>query len=226
MCGRYVSRLDAAMERAWGLSRPPAPFESYNIAPTQHVPVVRERDGERLCELLRWGLVPFWAKGVPPKLSTINARVETVATAASYRGPWKRGQRCILPATGFYEWQLREAGKQPFFIHLTDQTLFGLAGLWDASTNADRAVLESCTILTMPANPLMAEIHNAKARMPAILRREDHDAWLAGDADAAMNCIAPYPQELMRAYPVSTVVNSPRNNEARLIEPLGVYSGH
>jgi putative SOS response-associated peptidase YedK len=107
------------------------------------VPAVRERDGERLCELLRWGLVPFWAKGVPPRLSTINARVETVATAASYRGPWKRGQRCILPATGFYEWQVRESGKQPFYIYLTDQSLFGFAGLWDASTGADGVVLES-----------------------------------------------------------------------------------
>ncbi len=166
--------------------------------------------------------MPFWAKGVPPKLSTINARVETVATAASYRGPWKRGQRCILPATGFYEWQLRESGKQPFYIFLTEQSLFGFAGLWDASTNTDGEVLESCTILTMPANPLMAEIHNVKARMPAILRRDDHDAWLSGDADTAMNCITAYPQELMRAYPVSTVVNSPRNNELRLIEPLAV----
>jgi len=129
MCGRYASRLDAAMERAWGLSRPPSPFESYNVAPTQRVPVVRQRGGERLCELLRWGLVPFWAKGVPPKLSTINARVETVASAASYRGPWKRGQRCILPATGFYEWQIRESAKQPFYIFLTDQSLFGFAGL-------------------------------------------------------------------------------------------------
>lgn len=229
MCGRFVSATPPD-EIATYFGAEPAGDEgwsaNYNVAPTTGVLAVRDDDGARRLETMRWGLVPFWAKGVPPKLSTINARVETVATAASYRGPWKRGQRCILPATGFYEWQLREAGKQPFFIHLTDQTLFGLAGLWDASTNADRAVLESCTILTMPANPLMAEIHNAKARMPAILRREDHDAWLAGDADAAMNCIAPYPQELMRAYPVSTVVNSPRNNEARLIEPLGVYSGH
>jgi putative SOS response-associated peptidase YedK len=220
MCGRYVSKLDAAMERAWGLSRPPSPFESYNVAPTQRVPVVRERDGERLCELLRWGLVPAWAKGIPPKLSTINARVETVATAPSYRGPWKHRQRCILPAIGFYEWQIRESGKQPFYIHLVDQLLFGFAGLWDASIAADGAVLESCTVLTMPANPLMAEIHNAKARMPAILRREDHDAWLTGDAEAAMRCLVPYPQELMRAYPVSTAVNSPRSNGPRLIEPM------
>ena len=81
MCGRYVSKIDAALERDWALTRPPPLFESYNIAPTTAVPVVRERDGQRLCELLRWGLVPFWAKGIPPKLSTINARIETIATA-------------------------------------------------------------------------------------------------------------------------------------------------
>ena len=129
MCGRYVSKVDAALERDWGLSKAPPIFESYNIAPTQKVPVVRERDGERTCELLRWGLVPFWAKGIPTKLSTINARVETVATAATYRGPWKRGQRCILPAIGFYEWQVLDDGKkQPYYISLEDQPLLRPGG--------------------------------------------------------------------------------------------------
>ena len=209
------------MERDWDLSKSAPVFESYNIAPTQNVPVVRERDGERTCELIRWGLVPFWAKGIPTKLSTINARVETVATAATYRGPWKRGQRCILPALGFYEWHVLEDGKkQPYYISLEDQPLFGLAGLWDRSEAADGAAIESCTIITMPANPMMAEIHNTKARMPAILRWEDHDAWLTGDSLTASDCLQSYPQKLMRAHRVSTVVNSPRNNEARLIEPL------
>lgn len=219
MCGRYVSKIDASLERDWALTRPPPLFESYNVAPTTAVPVVREREGERTCELIRWGLVPFWAKGIPPKLSTINARVETIATAATYRTPWKRGQRCILPATGFYEWQVRESGKQPWYIHLANQSVFGLAGLWDASVAADGSVLESCTIITMPANPFMAEIHNSKARMPAILRREDHDAWLAGDAAAALDCVQPYAESQMLAHTVSTAVNSPRNNLARLIEP-------
>jgi putative SOS response-associated peptidase YedK len=219
MCGRYVSKIDASLERDWSLARPPPLFESYNVAPTTRVPVVRERDGERACKLLRWGLVPFWARGVPPKLSTINARVETLATAPTWRGPWKRGQRCLLPAVGFYEWQVRESGKQPWYIHLADQPVFGLAGLWDASEAADGTVLESCAIITLPANPFMAEIHNSKARMPAIIRRQDHDAWLAGDAAAAMACLAPYPQEQMLAHTVSTAVNSPRNNTPRLVQP-------
>ena len=221
MCGRYVSKIEAALERVWELTRPPPLFESYNIAPTTAVPVVRQTGGERTCDLLRWGLVPFWAKGVPPKLSTINARVETIASAASYRGPWKRGQRCILPALGFYEWQVREAGKQPWYISLDDQIVFGLAGLWDASTAADGTVLESCTIITMPANPFMAEIHNSKVRMPAILARGDHDAWLMGDASSALGCLRPYPERNLRAHTVSTAVNSPRNNAPRLIEPAG-----
>lgn len=219
MCGRYVSKLDAAMEREWALSRAPPVFESYNIAPTRNVPVVREQEGQRSCELIRWGLVPAWARGIPPKLSTINARIETIATAASYRGPWKHGQRCILPALGFYEWQVRDTGKQPFYICLADRALFGLAGLWERSLAADGSALESVTIITMPANPMMAEIHNGKARMPAILRHEDHDAWLTGKPETALACLREYPEAEMRAYPVSTAVNSPRNNDPRLLLP-------
>ncbi len=221
VCGRYVSKIEAALERDWALTRPAPLFESYNIAPTTAVPVVREGDGARACELLRWGLVPFWAKGIPPRLSTINARIETIATAPSYRGPWQHGRRCLLPALGFYEWQVRDDGKQPWFIHLEDQPLFGLAGLWDASIAADGSVLESCTIITMPANAFMTGIHNSRARMPAILRREDHAAWLAGDTGTALACLLPYPEKQMLAHPVSTAVNSPRNNTARLIEPAG-----
>ena len=221
MCGRYVAKIDAALERDWALTRPPPLFASYNIAPTTPVPAVRERNGERLCELLRWGLVPFWAKGLPPKLSTINARLETIATAPSYRGPWQRGQRCILPALGFYEWQVGDAGKQPWYIHIKDQSVFGLAGLWEASTTPEGLTVESCTIITMPANPFMAEIHNSKARMPAILRRADHAVWPAGDATAALHCLRPSPEDQMLAHTVSIAVNSPRNNTAGLLEPAG-----
>ena len=219
MCGRYVSKLEAVLEREWALSRAPPPFESYNVAPTQNVPVVRQRDGLRLCELLRWGLVPYRAMGIPPKFSTINARVETIATVPTYRGPWQRGQRCVLPALGFYEWQLVGGRKQPWYIHLTDQQVFGFAGLWDASPTASGEKLESVTMITVPANPFMAEIHNTKARMPAILRREDLDTWLSGDPGAAYACLAPYPEALMAAHTVSTAVNSPKNDQPELREP-------
>ncbi len=216
MCGRYVSRVDAALERAWALSGTPPFFESYNVAPSQRVPVVRDQDTGRECVLLRWGLVPFWARGIPPKYSTINARLEGLQQAASYRGPWKRGQRCILPALGFYEWHVEGRGKQPYYIYLPDREVFGLAGLWERSETDDGRVLESCTIITLPANALLAEIHNARQRMPAILRREDHDTWLAADSEAALGCLAPYPDDQMAAHRVSTRVNSPRNNDARL----------
>jgi putative SOS response-associated peptidase YedK len=210
------------MEREFTIRRKHWVFEpSYNVAPSQQVPAIRMNDGEPEGLLLRWGLVPFFAKGIPPKYSTINARVETLETAASYRGPWKRGQRCILPAAGFYEWQVLPDGKkQPYYITVADQDLFGFAGLWDRSVSEGDSAIESATIITMAANPLMAEIHNVKARMPAILAREDRDAWLAGSLDDARSALKPYPADLMVAWPVSTRVNTPRNNSAQLIEPL------
>ena len=120
MCGRYVSPDDVAIEREFKLL--PAEFkfpESFNVAPTQRVPVIRQKPQGRVLELLRWGLIPFFAKGEPGKYSTINARIETVETSPSYRGPWKRGQRCLIVTRGFYEWHTNDDGRKlPYFIHL------------------------------------------------------------------------------------------------------------
>ena len=118
-----------------------------------------------------------------PKFSTINATVERLTEAASWRDPVSRGQRCILPACGFYEWQVQAEGrsKQPYYITLDDQNIFGFAGIWDRSRRDDDTRIESCAIITMPASPLMSEIHNAKQRMPAILSRQDRDAWVSPD---------------------------------------------
>jgi putative SOS response-associated peptidase YedK len=220
MCGRYVSPDIAEAERyflvhllRWGFER------SYNVAPTQQVPVVRMADGAREGVTLRWGLVPYFAKGIPPKYSTINATIEKITDAATWRGPWKRGQRCILPAQGFYEWHLNEDGsKTPFYITCADQPLFGFAGLWDSSRSDDGSLLESCTIITMPPNALLAEIHNVKQRMPAILQSEDINAWLAGSPEEARAALKPYPADSMVAWPVSRRVNTPRNNHVSLIE--------
>jgi putative SOS response-associated peptidase YedK len=225
MCGRYVTKDQAAIERAFSIVKPWWRFEtSYNVAPSQQVPVVRSAAGEREGVMMRWGLVPFFAKGVPPKYSTINARVETVETAASYRGPWKRGQRCIQVAAGFYEWHLGADGrKQPFFIHLADREIFGFAGLWDRSITSDGTAVESCVHITMPGNALMRNIHNAgnnPHRMPAILRPEEYEAWLSGTADEARAALIQYPADLMDAFPVSTRVNSPKNDDSSLIVPL------
>jgi putative SOS response-associated peptidase YedK len=225
VCGRYVSPDDAAIEREFNLIRTPG-FDigpNFNVAPTQSVPVVRSVKGVRQLSLMRWGLVPFFAKGIPGAYSTINARIETIETAASYRGPWKRGQRCIIPATGFYEWHVNADGKkQPFYIRVADHDVHGYAGLWDASMREDGTVLESCTIITMPANPLMGSIHNApgKQRMPVILRRDDYEIWLSGSVNDARSALKQYPSDGMRAWPVSTRVNAPKNNDASLIETM------
>jgi putative SOS response-associated peptidase YedK len=178
------------------------------------------REGEHTVQLMRFGLVPFWSHGIAPKYSTINATVERLRTAPTFRGPWRRGQRCIVPVIGFYEWQVQPDGKkQPYFIHVTDRPEFGLAAVWDRSEADDGSAVESFAIITLPASPFMAEIHNAKKRQPAILRHEDHDAWLMGGPDRAFAALKPYPDDLLIAYRISTRVNAPKNNDAELIQP-------
>jgi putative SOS response-associated peptidase YedK len=221
MCGRFVARTDSRWEAFFGLKRPPPPFESYNIAPSQQVPVVyRAADGND-CGLMRWGLIPFFAKGIAGKYSTINARSETMATSPAYRTAWKRSQRCIIPANGFYEWQQLDDGKRPWFIHLSDQDLFGFAGLWDQSVTADGQTIHSFTICTLPASPFMAAIHNTSFREPAILRPADHEAWLAGSLEQAQQTLRPAVPGMLAAHPVSRRVNSPRHNGVELMSPWG-----
>jgi len=225
MCGRYILRMQDKYLREWNLHGPPAwVTTSYNIAPTQQVPVMRIENGGPVAAMVRWGLIPAFAHGQPGKFSTINARMESVETAPSFRTAWKRGQRCIQPASGFYEWHVDAQGrKTPYLVTLADQELFAFAGLWDWSVRNDGAVIESCAHITMPANELMADIHNAgnhPRRMPAILRREHHETWLKGTHAEARAVLAPYPADLMVAHPVSTRVNSVRNNGPDLIEPI------
>jgi putative SOS response-associated peptidase YedK len=186
------------------------------------------QNGEPQFTTVRWGLVPFFARGEPPKYSTINARIETFETAASYRGPWRRGQRCLQLASGFYEWHLDEYGrKAPYLITVADQELFAFAGLWDRSLKDDGTAVESCVHITMPANALMSDIHNTGSnphRMPAIVGVADRDAWLQGSAEEARAVLKPYPADLMDAYEVSTRVNSVKNNDPGLIDPARTRS--
>lgn len=221
MCGRFVSRTDAAMERAFNVT--PRQWRhdwaSYNVAPTQAVPVVRLAEGQRVGDMLRWGLVPAWAKGRPTRYSTINARLESIESAASYRGPWRHGQRCLIPALGYYEWQAVAGGKQPWFIRLAGGEPFAFAGLWECSRGDDGNAVESCTIITVPANPMVADIHS-KARMPAILAPEALDTWLNAPAAEARMVLATCPADIMDAYRISSRVNSPRNNGQELLEPV------
>jgi putative SOS response-associated peptidase YedK len=225
MCGRYVIEIEnwGVYEHAYApfsLTAPTGRYASYNVAPTTAVPTIRRRDNGFEGALLRWQMVPFWAKGVPPKYSTINATVEKIDTAPTWRGPWKRGHRCVMLASGFYEWQVRESGKQPYYIRAADQDVFGFAALWDRSVTDAGEAIESCAIITMPATPLMATIHNTKFRMPAILAREDWQAWLIGSTDDARGALRQYPDDLLNAHPVSARVNKPANNDVELLRPV------
>jgi putative SOS response-associated peptidase YedK len=222
MCGRFTHFYTWAQVHAYlsyiGSVPPRELGIAYNVAPTQPVPVVRQVEGKYDLSLLRWGLVPFFARGKAGPYATFNARVESMETAATFRGPWKRGQRCIIPANGFYEWHGNADGtKQAFYITCADQPIFGFAGLWESSRAEDGQVLESATIITMDANPLMAEIHNSKSRMPAILERANHEAWLTGKPTEAQALLRQYPADLMLAWPVSSRVNSPRNQGPGLV---------
>jgi len=235
MCGRYVTPDEAALEREYHVGRDRATHrlvrnleaysQSFNVAPTQDVPVIRVvRDvrGQREVVAMRWGLVPFWAKGEAPKYATFNATIEKLETAPAWRGPWKRGQRCIMPAAGFYEWHvLPDGGKVPYFVRPSaDDTTFAIAALWDESIAADGRSILSSTIITMPANELMANIHNTKTRMPAILRHEDIESWLTGTPEQAKSVLKQFPADEMIAWPVSKRVNAARNQGPELIEEV------
>lgn len=225
MCGRFVTPDIAEAERNFLVHlRHWQEYErSFNVAPTDPVPVVRMLEGDREGLLMRWGLVPYFAAGIAPKYSTINARLEKLDSAPAWRGPWSHGQRCILPALGFYEWHhLPDGTRQPYFITCADQALFGLAGLWDRSIAANGKATISCAVITLPGNELMRDIHNGGAnpyRMPAILAPAAIEAWLAGTAADARAELKEYPSGLMVAHPVGNRVNSPKNNDPALIDP-------
>ena len=220
MCGRYVTKDQAAIEAAFRITRIRwnELRDSYNVAPSQQVPVVRTVDGEREGITMHWGLIPAWAKGEPTKYATINATVENIETGRLWRSAWSHARRCIFPVSGFYEWHLNtDKSKQPYYITCADQDVFGFAGLWEDSINEAGISTLSCAIITLPANPFMAEIHNTRARMPAVLSRDAHDSWLCGTTDDARAVLQPYPQDLMVAYKVSKKVNIAKNNSPDLI---------
>ena len=143
--------------------------------------------------------------------------VESLATGADSRESWKRGRRCIIPALGFFEWHVNpDATEQPYYIHPDDQDVFGFAGLWAHSRADANTVTESCSIITLPANPLMTEIHNSGARMPALLTREQRELWLVGSTASAGMALAAYADERLLAYAVSDRINSPHSNDESL----------
>ena len=193
---------------------------SFNIAPQSVQPVVRlGRDsGNREFALLRWGLVPFWAKDSKLAYSTINARAEEAITKPAFREALKK-RRCLVPADAFYEWKrLNAKSKKPFAIALTSNEPYAFAGLWESWRPKDGEPLETFTILTTDPNEVMAPIHN---RMPVILEPKDYDRWLDAEDQARppVDLLRPYPAKRMRAWPVSDRVGNVRNNDPQLLKP-------
>ncbi len=224
MCGRFTQSYSWAEVHSFLtlIGEPPNLRPRYNVAPSQQVAVGRADEEGRRPSMLRWGLIPVWAKDASIGYKLINARSETAASKPSFRAAFKT-RRCVIPVDGFYEWKREGAGKQPYRIHMQDGGVFVFAGLWEAWVVPQGAKLtgnlverrpgdeiESCTILTTAANEFLSSIHG---RMPVILELAAVDAWLAGD-DVPLG---PYPSERMAAHPVSTRVNSPRNDDPELV---------
>ena len=198
MCGRYeLHTQPATIALAFALAHPPEIRARYNIAPTEQVPIIRLNEaGARELSQVKWGFVPFWAKDPSIGSRTINARAETVATAPAFRSAFKK-TRCLIPASGFYEWQKRDGTtKQPMHIGMKDGAPFAFAGLWTTWGAKDAEQLVTCTIITGEPNELVAPIHN---RMPVILAPGDFDRWLDTAAPDAGELLRPYPAAAMNA---------------------------
>lgn len=214
MCGRYAltSPPDAIAER-FHLLWTPAIEPHYNIAPSQVIPVVRETGEGRALAMLKWGLIPWWAKDATIGARLVNARAETLASKPAFRDAY-RHRHCVVPADAFYEWKPVEGRKQPYCIRMRDESLFGMAGLWERWKDPSGQLVESCTIVTVDANPLVAPLHD---RMPLILAAEDYDAWLAAESGPLPDAV---PAEAMVAYPVSPIVSNARNDVPACLEPI------
>ncbi len=223
MCGRFalgssIKHLAQALEAA--SVKITEDRARYNIAPTQAVVVARDRGEDRELVHLKWGLVPAWAKD-PAAVGArmINARSETVSEKPSFREAFRR-RRCLIPATGFYEWKREGARKQPYYFRMKTDEPFAFAGLWERWESADGgAALETCSILTTTANEVSAPVHE---RMPVIIAPEDYGLWLAAKnikPERLTELLRPFAAEKMTSYPVSPSVNSPAYDHADLVAP-------
>lgn len=220
MCGRYTltrpireiaARFEVASEEIETLE------PRYNIAPGQALPIVTRHSPNRL-EVMRWGLVPSWAKDTKIGYQMINARAEGIEQKPAFRKPF-RSQRCIIPVTGFYEWQkISPKERVPFYFTLQNEAIFGFAGLYDIYHSADGQKLKTYTIITTEANELVGQLHD---RMPVILPLKAESVWLDPEIHEPAPLLAllkPYPAELMQTYPVSTLVNKPQNEGPELLQ--------
>jgi putative SOS response-associated peptidase YedK len=222
MCGRArlpddVSEIKLGLKIDWdeiGDYRP-----SWNAAPTAKLPVVVSSNRERTLTLMRWGLVPAWAKDIKIGSSTFNARAEGIDTRPAFRAAWKAGRRCLVIADGYYEW--RDADKQPFAVALGNRGPMTFAGLWDLWRTPDGNMLKSFSIITTQANDLLSPLHN---RMPVLLAPDRWAPWLGESAatDGELKAmLKPYPCENMTFWPVNRKVGNVRNDSPDLFAPLG-----
>jgi putative SOS response-associated peptidase YedK len=222
MCGRFtLFEPDKILAREFGVSDFPPGSPRYNIAPSQLLTAVRTTPtgSGREIALLRWGLIPSWSKDPAIGNRLINARAETAREKPSFRNAFRR-HRCLIPASGFYEWLRWEHGKQPYFVRMRDSHPFAFAGLWDRWESPDEGAVETCAILTTAANDVLAPIHD---RMPVILPPGEYDRWLDPsllDTDSLAPLLVPFPPEEMLAFPVSPRVNAPSTDDEGCIAPL------
>jgi len=220
MCGRYTFTFDAeSLAEAFGMV--PYGFhiqKGYNIAPGQYIVIVRPEKGHLVPDVAFWGLIPGWVKDPNVFSKPINARAETLEEKPSFRTAFRR-KRCIIPASGFYEWKAEGKPKQPFYIHPTDGNLFAFAGLMEDWQGPNGEIMVSACIITTEPNELIAGIHN---RMPVILPKESWGLWMDPSAQTreVQPLLVPYPADLIAAYPVSSAVGNVRNDGPELILPV------
>jgi len=225
MCGRVRLSTDVS-EIKLVFSIPPerpAPNlpPSWNVAPTDPLPIVRRdaKAGQRSLDVMRWGLVPYWAKDIKVGFANINAKAEGIETKPAFREAFQR-RRCLVPVDNFYEWQKTPSGKQPYAIALADRGLMALAGLWETWRSPAGERVSSFAIITTTPNELCARLHN---RMPVVLKPEAWPVWLGeerADEPQLKALLTPYPSDEMICWPVSARVGNVKNNDASLIEPL------
>ena len=224
MCGRFSQTATPDMiAEQFEINEPPLFKPRYNIAPSQQVATIRlnPEAAKRECVMLRWGLIPSWAKDSKIGNQCINAKAETVAEKPSFRSAFNK-RRCLVIADGFYEWQLQGKQKQPMWIGLKSKRPFAFAGLWEHWKPAEGEPLETCTIITTQPNVLMQSIHN---RMPVILAPQNYETWLDPafqHVDTLNALLRPFPTEHMTAFPVSTLVNNPRHDAPQCLEPVSI----
>lgn len=222
MCGRFIlfsaGRIVAEHFR---LEEEPPLEPRYNIAPSQPVAAIRldPDSGRRKLVMLRWGLIPFWAKDIKIGYKMINARSESAPDKPAFRAAFKK-RRCLIPADGFYEWKGLKGRKEPYLVRLRDERPFAFAGLWERWEGPDGDVIESCTILTTDANQFLSSIHD---RMPAILAEKDYQTWLdplEKEPGRLLPLLVPYPSDETTAVPVSSRVNKTTNDDPECIVPV------